>query len=214
QIFPQTTTHYAVGRSIRWFVTSLGDLVLVTGVIPVVALVLLTWAKKRETNGERALIAVSWASVLWFLVLGALAGSWDPIGIKERYFFYVQPLPILVLLRWIERGAPRALRVAIPLLLVLAVVIWAFPLHQALLAPGLVGNALGLEVFGRIGNRLGFGHELRAVLVVAVMAAGLLAAFARGRTMRLALPAVLGGFLLVSSAFAARSVDGQARAVA
>src|SRR5262249_9738753 len=62
QIFPQTTTHYTAGRSLRWFVTSLGDLVLVTGVIPVVALVLLTLAMKRGgAEGERAFLAVTWA---------------------------------------------------------------------------------------------------------------------------------------------------------
>jgi hypothetical protein len=67
-----------------------------------------------------------------------------------------------------------------------------------------------MEVFHRLGNVVGFGAGLRAVLVVGVVGVALLS-LARRRWL------VVGGcavFLVVAAAFAARLADDQARAVA
>lgn len=211
-VFPQTNARYSPTRAFRWLVTSVGDLALVTGVIPLVALVAMT-ALRTKTPRERAFLAVTWASLAWFMVLGALAGSWEPLGVKERYFFYVQPMLLLAFLWWVERALPRGVRAALATGTILVIVVWALPLHGVVAAPSVTGNAFGLEVFARIGREIGFGQGLRAVLL-GVVVVGSAAALLTGRRAKLALPSALAAFLVVSSAFAYRSADRQAKAVA
>jgi hypothetical protein len=198
---------------LRWIVRSLAGLDLATGAIPLVALVLLTLPRATPRRpAERAFLSVAWASLGWFLVVGGLSGNWEPFGLKERYLFYVEPLLLLALVLWVELGPARRLRVVLGAAAVLALCVAFLPLGSLLTAPSLPGNALGMEVFRRIGNATGFGWGLKAMLVGAVLAVPLVAAgLARRRVVALAF---VGVFIAVSAAFAARIADDQARAVA
>ncbi len=213
QTFPETSAGYGVGGVLRWIVRSLAGLDLATGAIPLVALVLLTLPRATPRRpAERAFLSVAWASLGWFLVVGGLSGSWEPFGLKERYLVYVEPLLLLALVLWVELGPARRLRVVLGAAAVLALCVAFLPLGSLLTAPSLPGNALGLEVFRRIGNATGFGWGLKALLVGAVLAVPLVAAaLARRRVVALAF---VGVFIAVSAAFAARIADDQARAVA
>src|SRR5581483_1142752 len=153
----------------------------------------------------------TWACLAWFLVLGGLSGSWDPYGLKERYVFYLQPLLLLAFLLWVERDEARRFRVALPAIGVLALAVAFLPLRELLTAGSLPGNALGMELFRRLGNAIGFGTGLRALLIAAVIDLPLLALLLWRRW---ALVGLLGVFLAVSAGFAARLADDQARAVA
>jgi hypothetical protein len=213
QTFPEASAGYGVGGVLRWVVRSLAELDLATGAIPLVALVLVTLPRATARRpAERAFLAVTWSSLAWFLAVGGLSGSWEPFGLKERYLFYVQPLLLLGLVLWVERGAAPRLRVALVSACSLALCVAYLPLHSLLTAPSLPGNALGMEVFRRLGNVLGFGDGMKALLVVAVIALPLLAAVLARR--RVAALAVVALFVAVSAAFAARVADEQARAVA
>jgi hypothetical protein len=68
-----------------------------------------------------------------------------------------------------------------------------------------------LELFRRLGNAIGFGDGLRALLIVSVLGLPLLALLLWRRW---ALVPVMAVFLAVSAGFAARLADDQARAVA
>jgi hypothetical protein len=209
QTFPQTSAGYTVGGVLAWLVRTLAALALATGVVPLVALVMVTLARSRAA-AERAFVAVAWACVAWFLVLGGLSGSWQPYGLKERYVFYLQPLFLLALVLWAERGTVCRLGITLAAMAALALAVAFLPVEPLLTAGSLPGNALGMELFHRLGNAVGFGAGLRALLVVAVVAVALLA-LARRRWL------VVGGcavFLIVAAAFAARLADDQARAVA
>jgi len=209
QTFPETSAGYGVGGVLRWLVRTLAALDLATGAVPLVALVLLTVA--RRTARERAFLAVTWACLGWFLVLGGLSGSWAPYGLKERYVFYLQPVLVLALVLWAERAEPRRWRVAVPAIGVAALAVAFLPLRPLLTAGSLAGNALGMELFRRLGNLIGFGAGLRALLVVAVVGLPLVVLLLRLRWAVVGLAAV---FLAVSAGFAARLADDQARAVA
>jgi hypothetical protein len=213
QTFPETSIGYSAGGVLKWIVRSLAELDLATGAIPLVALVLLTLPRATPRRpAERALLAVTWASLGWFLVVGGLSGNWEPFGLKERYLFYVVPLLLLALVVWVELDVARNLRVVAAAAGVLALCVAFLPLRSLLTAPSLPGNALGMEVFRRIGNLTGFGPGLKALLVVAAIALPLAAALlARRRIVALAFVAV---FVVVAAAFAARIADDQARAVA
>jgi hypothetical protein len=211
QTFPEMSAGYSVGGVLKWLFRSLAELDLSTGAIPLVALVLLTAARGTPRRpGERAFLAVTWSCLVWFLLIGGLSGTWEPFGLKERYVFYVQPLLLLALLLWVERGAGRRLRALLPAVGVLGLVVAFLPLHSLLTAPSLPGNALGMELFRRLGNLIGFGGGLEALLIAGVVALPLVAAVtARRRAL-----VVVAVFLAVSSAFAARVADDQARVVA
>jgi len=209
QTFPETSAGYSVGGVLRWLVRTLAALDLATGAVPLVALVLLT--ATRRTARERAFLAVTWASLGWFLVLGGLSGSWEPYGLKERYVFYLQPLLLLALVLWAERAEPRRLRLAVTAIGVAALAVAFLPLRSLLTAGSLPGNALGMELFRRLGNLIGFGAGLRALLIVAVVGLPLVALVLR---LRWAVVALVAVFLAVSAGFAARLADDQARAVA
>jgi len=207
QTFPETSAGYSVAGVLRWLVRTFAALDLATGAVPLVALVLLTAAAR--TPRERAFLAVTWASLAWFLVLGGLSGSWAPYGLKERYVFYLQPLLLLALVLYAGRAGPRRQRVALPVIGLAALAVAFLPLEPLLTAGSLAGNALGMELFRRLGNLLGFGAGLRALLVAAIVVLPL--ALLRLRWTLVALTAV---FLTVSAGFAARLADDQARAVA
>ncbi len=209
QTFPETSAGYTVGGVLAWLVRTFAALGLATGVVPLVALVMVTAAGTRRP-AERAFLAVTWACLGWFLVLGGLSGSWQPYGLKERYVFYLQPLLLLALVLWAERGAVRRRGATLAAIAALALAVAFLPLDSLLTAGSLPGDALGLELFRRIGNVVGFGGGLRALLVVAVVVVGLLA-LTRSRWVLVGLCAV---FLAVSVGFAARLADNQARAVA
>lgn len=209
QTFPETSAGYTLGGVLAWLVRTLAALALATGVVPLAALVVVTLARGRGAS-ERAFLAVTWACLIWFLVLGGLSGSWQPYGLKERYVFYLQPLFLLALVLWAERGTVRRLGIALAAIGALALAVAFMPLEPLLTAGSLPGNALGMELFHRLGNLVGFGAGLRALLVIAVVTVGLLA-FVRRRWWVLAGCSV---FLGVAAAFAARLADDQARAVA
>ena len=129
QTFPETSAGYGVGGVLRWIVRSLAELDLATGAIPLVALVLLTLPRTTPRRpAERAFLAVAWASLGWFLVVGGLSGSWEPFGLKERYLFYVEPLLLLALVLWVELGPARRLRVGLGAAAVLALCVAFLPL--------------------------------------------------------------------------------------
>ena len=144
-------------------------------------------------------------------MIGGLSGSWQPYGLKERYVFYLQPLLLLGLVLWAERAGTRRLRFVLPVVVAVALAVAFLPLEPLLTAGSLPGNALGMEVFHRLGNLVGFGGGLRALLVVAVVVLSLVALARRGRWLVVGLCAA---FIAVASGFAARLADDQARAVA
>src|SRR5579859_2482358 len=208
QTFPETSAGYSVGGVLRWLVRTFAALDLATGAVPLVALVLVTVG--RRTARERAFLAVTWACLGWFLVLGGLSGSWEPYGLKERYVFYLQPLLLLALVLWAERAEARRLCAALPAIAATALAVAFLPLAPLLTAGSLPGNALGMELFRRLGNLIGFGGGPRALLIAAVVVLPLLAL----PRLRWALVALMAVFLAVSAGFAARLADDQARAVA
>jgi hypothetical protein len=214
QTFPETSAGYSVGGVLKWLVRTLAELDLSTGAIPLVALVLLTFARSGPRRPvERAFLAVTWSCLVWFLVLGGLSGSWEPFGLKERYVFYLQPLLLLALLLWVERGAGRRWRVGLPAVGVLALAVAFLPLRSLLTAPSRAGNALGVELFKRLGDGIGFGGGLRTLLIAGAVVLPVVAALA-GRRVLVGVVAVVALFLAVSAGLAARLADNQARAVA
>ena len=83
---------YEAGEVLRWAAANAGAFVVATGVAPAIAFVLLALRRAVEAHLSRRYVAVTAASVAWLVGLAALAAAWEPVGLKERYAFYAEPL--------------------------------------------------------------------------------------------------------------------------
>ena len=105
------TTSYDLVHAARFGLYHLADLLLMTAVVPVVALTLLAIgaAAGRERSPEaRAFVAVTVAYVLGFTAEVGLFASSLLGRLGERYLLGLVPLLFLSLALWLDRGGPRS----------------------------------------------------------------------------------------------------------
>jgi hypothetical protein len=103
-------TGYDAGQAARYVVYHLGDLVLISGVVPFCALVVLAWrAATREERDAAAIayLATTLALTAWLVVEVGVFASRHVGHLAERNLFPLVPLLLLALVLWLERGAPR-----------------------------------------------------------------------------------------------------------
>jgi hypothetical protein len=116
---------YDVGKALRYLVYHLAELDLYLGVIPVAVTIVLVGRSRTLDRPLQALLAVTLALTGWFAVVVATFASRFADRIQERNLFVVAPLFLVLLLAWVERGAPRprylAAAAAASALLVLAI---------------------------------------------------------------------------------------------
>ncbi len=194
--------HYSAGGQARWFLYSLGELVLSVGVVPACALAVCLPRARRAEPPERAFLLVAGAAVVWVVVLGGISASWTPVGLKERYMFHAAPLLLLALVLWAERSAPRLPAFAAAAA-ALAVVV-ALPLDRLFGEPSLLGNELAL---------VPLSHRPHArLLVVCGAVAATLAFSLLPRRLAPSLAAAVAIFLLVSGGSLFSTYRAEARA--
>jgi hypothetical protein len=125
-------------------VRSAGELALAAGVVPVAALL----ALRPRMDVERAFFYVAaWATAA-LVCLAAVAASWEPHGVKERYMAPVLPLLLIALVVWVERGARLRPWWAVVVPAALAA---ALPLGRLFREPSVLGNGWALLPFERAG---------------------------------------------------------------
>jgi len=189
------TASYSFDSIVTWLVRDAGELSLAVGIVPVAALL----ALRARDEPERAFLAVSGWATAALVLLAAVAATWEPPGIKERYMAYAMPLLLLALVLWLERGAPHPVwAVAAP-----AAFAVALPLGRLFREPALLGNGWGLLPFERA------GLTAARVLVVGGAAAAV-ALFLLAPRFAVASVAV---FLAVSTAVVYSTMRNQSRAV-
>ncbi|MDX6515072.1 MAG: Dolichyl-phosphate-mannose-protein mannosyltransferase [Gaiellaceae bacterium] len=126
-------THYdpvAVGKGIVYHL-ALIDLGL--ALVPLFALVLLVARARRLDLPVQAFLATTLSLSAFLLVeVAAFAVTQSGGRIEERNLFYVEPLLLVALVAWIERGMPRPRRVAVPAALVLGALPALIPFRSLL----------------------------------------------------------------------------------
>jgi hypothetical protein len=191
----QARAGYSVTGILGWTWRNFGELALSVGIVPVAALLAL---RPRDLR-DRIFVAVTGTATAVLVGLAAVAASWEPQGLKERYMFYVAPLLLLALVVWIERGdVARWWMVVVP-----ATLVCALPLGRLFREPSLLGNAWALLPFERAGLT-----AARILVVVGAVGACALFLFAP----RLALAGV-ALFLAVSTLVVYSTIRNQSRAV-
>ena len=159
---------YDVGQVLRFWLWHVEVVTLYVCVIPVVALVVLLFQARRLAPALQAHLAATLAIVATStLVVAAFASRFASDRVQDRYLFFLAPLLAIVLLAWVELGAPRPV-FALGVGAVLAVgLVTAFPYHR------FVGEPARSDTFSLIPlwtvNRYLVGDSYRLTVLVCAL---------------------------------------------
>src|SRR5581483_6203003 len=101
---------YSVGRAARFVVYHAGSLAMLSGLVPLCALLLLLLAGARRGEPDprrRAFLATTVSIAAWIVVEVGIFASRYVGQLAERDLIGLAPLPFLAFVLWLERGAPR-----------------------------------------------------------------------------------------------------------
>jgi hypothetical protein len=190
-------SHYDVGEVLRFVGYHLGDVVLITGIVPVVALALLR-GRDLRTFQVLALALTAWLA----LQVGVFASR--HIGhTAERNLFVLAPIYAITSVVWLARGAPRRREVLAPVTALCLLLLLVFPFERFAALSATPSNFSLIPLYRLTGS-------LDLDLVVRVAAAAAIAAC-------LAVPRVTVPLLLalgvVASVSAGRFIAQESRVV-
>jgi len=157
-------THYHAGAVARFVLYHLADVVLITGVIPVLALVLLAPVRDRPV---RAYVIVTLSLIAWLALQVGIFASRHIGYTAERNLFALIPVLVIGLVAWLARGAPRPLPLFAAGGTVCVLLLVAFPFRFAALAA--TPSNFTLVPLYRIGGSVDLGVAVPiagAVLIV------------------------------------------------
>lgn len=202
---------YSAWSALRFVAYHVADVVLLTGVIPACAVVLLLPQVRELSTAGRAYLATTLSLTMWFALEVGVFASRLVGTLAERNLFPLAPLFFLGLVLWIARGAPR------PRLATAAVAAAVIALVAVLPVHALTIDAIRWEAFTLIPfydlHAWQSAVNLRAVLIAAVLP--LLALLVLVPPKRLWLvPTALLLLLAVLSVVATGTTIAQARAEA
>ena len=115
---------------LRFLLYHFAELDLYLGVVPVAATIVLA-ARARSLDAPlQALLAVTLAATFWLVLAVSVFASVFAQRIQERNMFVVAPLFLVLLLTWVERGAPRPRVVTLAAGAVAAGLVLAIPFER------------------------------------------------------------------------------------
>jgi hypothetical protein len=131
----------------RWFVYHLADLDLYLGIVPFAASCLMVPLALRRGEPSRRLrvfVVAALSLVIWMTLLVAAfsTSSWGLDRLHERNLFYVVPLFVILMLVWLDRGAPRPRLLTAAALVVAAGLPAALPYREVLISASFDALAL------------------------------------------------------------------------
>jgi hypothetical protein len=208
-------TNYDLVNVARWSLWHVGELAVSVGFLPAAAFgTLLVLGFMRggllPSAADRAFVAVTAATVLWFVAQAAAFASRYSERIEERYMVYAAPLLLMALVVWLGRALPR---LALPMLvgaLVPALLVMTLPFER-LFNVALLADTFALIPLMRFSQIVNGGiDDLRLALAAGLTLAvvGFLAF--RGRFANVLFPAAVGVFLVLSCNSVYGALEGQA----
>jgi hypothetical protein len=188
---------YDVGQVLRFWLWHVEVVTLYVCVVPVVALVVLLFQARRLAPALQAHLAATLSLVATStLVVAAFASRFASDRVQDRYLFFLAPLLVIVLLAWVELGAPRPV-LALGVGAVIAVgLVTAFPYDR------FVGEPAKSDTFSLIPlwtvNDYLVGGSYRLTVLVGALAFLAVLAFIPARK-AIAVPLVLLALFVVFS---------------
>ena len=98
---------YELGEVLRYALYHVAELDLYLGVVPVAATIVLVGRSRSLDRPLQALLATALAMTFWLVLVVSAFASVFAQRIQERNLFVVVPLFLVLLLAWVDRGAPR-----------------------------------------------------------------------------------------------------------
>jgi Dolichyl-phosphate-mannose-protein mannosyltransferase len=98
---------YEPGDVLRYLLYHLAELDLYLGIVPVAATIVLVGRARTLDRPLQALLATALATTFWLVLVVSAFASVFAQRIQERNLFVVAPLFLVLLLAWVDRGAPR-----------------------------------------------------------------------------------------------------------
>jgi len=188
---------YDVGQVLRFWLWHVEIVTLYVCVVPVVALVVLLFQTRRLAPALQAHLAATLSLVVTStLVVAAFASRFASDRVQDRYLFFLAPLLVIVLLAWVELGAPRpALALGVGAVIAVGLVT-AFPFDR------FVGEPTKSDTFSLIPlwtvNEYLVGGSYRLTVLVAALVFLALLVFVPARR-AIVVPIVLLGLFVVLS---------------
>jgi hypothetical protein len=201
-------TSYDPSVALRYVVYHLADVIVLTGVVPACAVVLLVPRARELPPAARAYLATTLALTAWFVVEVGIFASRLVGTLAERNLFPLAPLFFIGLVVWMKHGAARP-RAATAAVAAAAVFLVALVPPQTLTTDAIRWESFTLISFYDI-HTWAPGASLRVLLLVSVVP--LLSLFALVPHTRLWLiPAVLLVLFVALSGIATETSIGQSR---
>jgi hypothetical protein len=164
--------HYRAGAVARFVLYDLGDVVLIVGVVPALAVLLL--ARVREPL-VRAYVVVALSVTAWLVLQVAAFASVHVGNPAERNLFGVIPLFAVGLVAWLQRNAPRSAGVFAAVACACVALLIAFPFQKFASLAATPSNFTLVPLYE-------VRHHVNVDVVVPIVAAALAAlAFTRPR---------------------------------
>jgi hypothetical protein len=206
------STSYSVGAAAKFVVYHLASVLILAGLFPAAALVLLVVRAARTGEPDprvRAFLAVACSLTAWFVLEVGVFASYYSDRVVERNLIGLGPVLFIGLVLWIERGVPGTLPERGAVAAAAAVVLLVLPVRRLVNDFG-THDAMTLVPLYKLLQASSRGTVL-AVYIAVGAATALAFALLPRRAVRV-VPAVLLVALVAASIVAARFVVDQAQA--
>jgi hypothetical protein len=187
-------THYHPAEVVRYLAYHWAELDLYVGVIPLAATVVLLGSGRTLEPRLQALVAGTVALAFWLVLVVAAFASAFAFRIQERNTFVVAPLFLILLLAWVERGAPRPRLLTLGAAAGTALLVLAIPFERFIGTPA-ISDTLMLLPWWSVQDTTGLEWVAEIVFALAV---ALASAFAFvPRRFAVALPIVVLAYFVI-----------------
>jgi Dolichyl-phosphate-mannose-protein mannosyltransferase len=130
-------TDYDLVEVLKFMLYHVAELDLYLGIVPVAATIVLG-ARARSLDAPlQAFLAVTLSVTFWLVLIVSAFASVFAQRIQERNLFVVAPLFLVLLLAWVERGAPRPRATAVVAAVAAAGLVLAIPFERFIETPAL-----------------------------------------------------------------------------
>ena len=188
---------YDVGEVLRFWLWHVEVVTLYVCVVPVAALVVLLSRARRLPPALQEHLAATLALVATStVVVAAFASRFASDRVQDRYLFFLAPLLGIVLLAWVELGAPRPVLALAGGAALAAVLATAFP-YQRFIGEPAKSDTFSLIPLWTANEHLLAGSYRLTVLAAALVLLALMAVVPARRAVVVPL-AVLGLFVVLS----------------
>ncbi len=164
---------YEIGEVLRYLAWHVSELALYVLVLPLAATIVLVGRARSLDAPLQAFLAATLSLTACLVPVVAAFASAFSDRIEERNLFYVAPLLCIVLLAWVDRGAPRPRALAVAAATVSALLVVAIPFDRFLTTSAITDTLMLLPLWS-LQDRVGEGWITPAAFALAV---GLAASF-------------------------------------